>query len=314
MTTHQLLGPGPEFDRIRALVAALGETAGPSGDDCALIPVGGKMLAVSTDAAVEEIHFRTDWLTLEEIGRRSAAAALSDLAAEGATPLALLVALGVPPHVTDADVAAVMRGVGEATAAVAAKVVGGDLTQAPTWMVTVTVIGEVARPVTRGGGRPGDILYVTGELGGAEVALRSWLSGKRPPDAARQRFSDPQPRIAAGRALAVVATAMMDLSDGVATDLRHLAAASHCGAEVELDLLPLGPDVAEFAARTSRNPALLAAEGGEDYELLVALPPDAEVPILDVRLTRIGRLIEGDEVRFLLEGAPVTPSGFQHFR
>jgi thiamine-monophosphate kinase len=181
-------------------------------------------------------------------------------------------------------------------------------------MVTVTVFGEVARPVTRGGGRPGDLLYVTGELGGAEVALRSWLSGKRPPDASRKRFSDPQPRIAAGRALAVVATAMMDLSDGIASDARHIAAASRCGAELELDLLPLGPDVVSFAKETSRSPYLLAAEGGEDYELLVALPPDAEIPILDVRLTRIGRLIEGDEVRFLLDGAPVTPKGFQHFR
>jgi len=314
MTTHQLLGPGPEFDRIRAVLAALGDVASPSGDDCALIPVGGKMLAVSTDAAIEGVHFRTDWLTLEEIGHRSAAAALSDLAAEGATPSAILVALGVPEQASDADVAALMRGAGTAAHEVSAQVVGGDLTQAPVWMVTVTVFGEVARPVTRGGGRAGDILYVTGEVGGAEVALRSWLSGKRPPDAARLRFTRPQPRVAAGRALAVVATAMMDLSDGVAADLRHLAAASRCGAEIELGLLPLAPDVVSFAEGTSRKPLLLAAEGGEDYELLVALPPDAEVPILDVRLTRIGRLIEGDEVRFLLDGVPVTPKGFQHFR
>src|SRR6478609_11616770 len=265
MTTHQLLGPGPEFDRIRAVIAALGEVAAPSGDDCALIPIGGKLLAVSTDAAIEGVHFRTDWLSFEEIGRRSAATALSDLAAEGATPSAILVALGVPGNATDADVAAVMRGAGAAAGELSAKIVGGDLTQAPAWMVTVTVFGEVARPVTRGGGRPGDLLYVTGELGGAEVALRSWLSGKRPPEASRKRFTDPRPRIAAGRSPAVVATAMMDLSDGVASDIRHLAAASRCGAELELDLLPLGPDVTAFAESTSRKPHLLAAEGGEDY-------------------------------------------------
>lgn len=314
MTTHQLLGPGPEFDRIRAVVAALGDVAAPSGDDCALIPFGGKMLAVSIDTAIEGVHFRTDWLSFEEIGRRAAGAALSDLAAEGATPMALLVALGVPAGGTDPEVAAVMRGVGEAAREVGAQVAGGDMTASPAWMVTVTVLGEVARPVTRSGGRPGDVLYVTGELGGAEVALRSWLSGKRPPELSRLRFTAPQPRVAAGRALAVVATAMMDLSDGIASDLRHLAAASHCGAEVDLGLLPLGPDVATFAEGGPRTPAMVAAEGGEDYELLVALPPDAEVPILDVRLTRIGRLTEGDEVRFLLDGAPVTPKGFQHFR
>ena len=314
MTRHQLLGPGPEFDRVRGILAALGEAAAPSGDDCALLPIGGKMLAVSTDASVEGIHFRTDWLTLEEIGHRATAAALSDLAAEGATPLGIVVALGVPRHVSDADVAAVMKGAGEAARAVGTQVVGGDLSASEGWVVTVTVFGEATRPVTRGGGRPGDLLYVTGELGGAEVALRTWLRGAVPPAAARERFVHPVPRIVAGRTLGVHATAMMDLSDGVASDLAHLAAASLCGAELEVDRLPLGPDVSEFAERTGRIPAMVGAEGGEDYELLVALPADLEPPILDVKLTRVGRLIAGNEVRFLLDGSPVTPKGFQHFR
>jgi len=314
VTRHQLLGPGPEFDRVRGILAALGETAAPSGDDCALLPIGGKMLAVSTDASVEGVHFRTDWMTLEEIGHRSTAAALSDLAAEGATPLGVVIALGVPRDASDADVATVMRGAGEAVRVVGTQVVGGDLSTSEGWVVTVTVLGEAPRPVTRGGGRPGDLLYVTGELGGAEVALRALLRGATPPAAARERFVHPVPRVAAGRTLGVHATAMMDLSDGIASDLRHLAAASLCGAEIDLGLLPLAPDVAEFAARTGRPPAVVGAEGGEDYELLVALPADLEPPILDVKLTRVGRLVAGDEVRFLLDGQVVTPKGFQHFR
>ncbi len=314
MSGHQLLGPGPEFDRIRAILAALGERGAPSGDDVALLALGGHLLALSTDLSVEGVHFRTEWLSHEEIGWRAAAAALSDLAAEGATPHGVLVALGVPKSASDQETAAVMRGAGLATEEVGAKILGGDLSRAPVWTVAVTVIGETGRPVTRAGGRPGDILYVTGELGGAKAALDAWLGGRTPDDGARQRFAHPVPRIAAGRVLARSATAMLDLSDGLAADIEHLAAASHCGAELQLDGLPVGPGVAAEAARVGKTPEGYAAEGGEDYELLVALPPDASPPLLDVKLTPVGRLTDSDLVRFTHHALPVTLSGFQHFR
>jgi thiamine-monophosphate kinase len=313
---HIQLGPGPEFDRVRAILAALGDAGAPSGDDVALLSVGGRSLALSTDLSIEGTHFLTDWLSLEEIGWRSAAAALSDLAAVGATPLGVLVALGVPADASDADAAALMRGVGRMTAEVDARVLGGDLSKAPAWTVAVTVIGEVAKPSTRSGGRPGDLLYVTGELGGAHAALQSWLVGKGQPvqPEARERFAHPLPRIAAGRALSASATAMMDLSDGLASDIFHLAAASNCGAVIELDALPVSAAAIAFANGAGKDPALFAAEGGEDYELLVALPPELGPPILNVKLTRIGRLVAGDGVQFLSGSTPVFPKGFQHFR
>jgi thiamine-monophosphate kinase len=312
---HQLLGPGPEFDRIRSILAALGEEgSAPSGDDCAILPIGGKLLAISTDLSIEGVHFRTDWLSLEEIGWRAAAAALSDLAAEGATPLGVLVALGVPQGSNDQGSTALMRGVGQAAQEVGAKVIGGDLSTAPAWTVAVTVLGDLARPVTRSGGRPGDLLYVTGDLGGAKAALAAWLDGRVPEEGARQRFAHPIPRVAAGRVLARTATAMLDLSDGLAADIQHLAAASNCGAEIELAALPLGPGVVAEGERAGKRPEQFAAEGGEDYELLVALPSAAVPPLLDVRLTPIGRLTDAGQVRFTLDGAPLALQGFQHFR
>jgi thiamine-monophosphate kinase len=313
---HIQLGPGPEFDRVRAILAALGDAGAPSGDDAALLSVGSKTLAVSTDLSIEGTHFLTDWLSFEEIGWRSAAAALSDLAAVGATPLGVLVALGVPADASDGDVAAVMRGVGQVTLEVDAKVLGGDLSKAPAWTVAVTVIGEVVKPATRAGGKPGDLLYVTGELGGAHAALQSWLGGKGQPvhPEARERFAHPLPRIAAGRALSASATAMMDLSDGLASDAFHIAAASNCGAVIELDALPVAASAIALMKGVWEDAALFAAEGGEDYELLVALPHGLEPPILNVKLTRIGRLVVGDGVQFLSGSAPVLPKGFQHFR
>lgn len=305
MSEHQLLGPGPEFDRVRAILAALGERGAPSGDDCALIPIGGQLLAVSTDISVEGVHFKTEWLSHEEIGWRATASALSDLAAEGADPHGVLVALGCPAGSTDAEAAALMRGAGLAAEAVGTQVVGGDLTSAAKWTVAVTVFGTATRPVTRGGGRPGDLLYVTGELGSAKAALDAWLAGRAPDLLARERFAHPVPRLAAGRVLARTATAMLDLSDGLAADVQHLAAASNCAAELDLEKVPLGPAVPDVRS---------AAEGGEDYELLVALPPGAAPPLLDVRLTEVGRLVAGTGVSFLERGTRVTLQGFQHFR
>ena len=126
--SHQQLGPGPEFDRVRAILAALGEGgAAPSGDDCAILEVGGKHLTVSTDLSVEGVHFRTEWLSPVEIGWRATAAALSDLAAEGANPLGVLVALGVPSGAGDAAVAALMLGCGAAAQECGCQVLGGDI-------------------------------------------------------------------------------------------------------------------------------------------------------------------------------------------
>jgi thiamine-monophosphate kinase len=320
--TSPALGPGAEFDLIRAIARALGATAGPLGDDCALVPDGATTLALSTDVSVENVHFRRDWLQADEIGWRAASGALSDLAAEGAKAIGLLAAVTAPRSVAERDLVELMRGVGEAAAAAGGTVLGGDLSSGPLWSVTITVVGRAARPVTRAGARPGDGLWLTGTLGGARAALEAWLRGDQPDPEARAAFARPAARLGAGAWLAAHgATAMLDLSDGLAGDAQHLAAASGVQLTVELDSLPVSPAVGAEAARLRVAPAAFAAQGGEDYELLVTLPPgfaatDAEAfrAATGLALTRVGTVAAGAGVRLLLGQEDVALAGFDHFR
>jgi thiamine-monophosphate kinase len=247
------------------------------GDDAAVL-AGGVVL--STDIHVEGVHFRRDRLTPAEIGARVAAANLSDLAAMGAEPLCLLLALGIPEGFEDVD--ALVGGVASHGVALA----GGDLSRADSLVLSVTAAGSAERPVLRSGGRPGDLLVVTGPLG-AQAA-----SGYTAPIV---------PRLAEGAELARMATAMIDLSDGIATDLRRLAAASGCGARVALTGLPVAGGATPDQAAT----------GGEDHELLAAVPPEATLP--DWAIV-VGELTGGDAVSFLdSTGQPRDLRGYDHF-
>jgi thiamine-monophosphate kinase len=312
------LGSGGEFDRLRAIFATLGAAGRDLGDDCALLPVGGRTLAISIDLSLEAVHFRTDWLSFREIGWRATAAALSDLAADGATPLGVLVSLGVPGnrqrrHGNASPAVQIMSGVGSAARSVGAKVLGGDMVRSPRYLVDVCVLGLVARPVRRSGARPGDGLWVTGRLGGAGRALAALRAGRRLARAVRPRFARPVPRIAAGRWLARRgARAMIDISDGLAGDAGHLAAASGVGIAIELERVPCWPGVTPRAAAAS----------GEEYELLVALPrrfgtagARAFRRATGLPLTRIGACTAGRGLRITHEGRLITPPrGFDHFR
>jgi thiamine-monophosphate kinase len=312
------LGPGVEFDRIRDIIELLGPRATGLGDDCALIPSPDGYVALSTDVSVEGVHFRLDWISLEEAGWRCAAAALSDLAAEGAEARGVLSAVTIP-GAGQTGLLQLMSGIGAAAASVGAPVLGGDLSSGPAWSVAVTVIGQTSEPVTRAGARPGDGLWVTGALGGSRSALEAWRRGGTPGEEARRRYARPEPRIAAGRWLAAHgARAMLDLSDGLAGDAAHLAAASGVALEIDLSLLPLSPDVKDEAFRLKRAPQSFAAEGGEDFELLVALPGSfagaAEFTrACGVPLTRLGAVKAGSGARFLLGDRAVELSGFNHF-
>lgn len=320
---HQALGPGAEFDRIRRIAARLGSGAGALGDDCALIASADGMLAVSTDLSVEGVHFRRDWLSAEEIGWRAAAAALSDLAAEGATPIGLLTGVAVPRETPETELESLMAGVAAAIQSVGGLVLGGDLSRGATWTVCITVFGRVSRPVTRAGALAGDGLWVTGALGAARAALLSWQAGKTPEPGARTAFAHPEPRIQAGQWLARAgARAMIDLSDGLAGDVPHLAAASGCSMEIDLDRLPVSAPAAAWVAHGGGTPGEFAAWGGEDYELLAALP--AEFAEADagrfqrengLPLTRVGSVGIGSGVIFRSGGSPVAlpGAGFDHF-
>lgn len=261
---HQAMGPGREFDTIRMLMERWGDLAVDIGDDAAVLPdVGSRQRVVSTDACVEGAHFLRAWITPREVGVRAAAAALSDLAAMGARADALLAALAV----SDAWIPVlgeIAEGIGEVVRASGAKIIGGNLSRSATLVVTSTVIGSAIRPVGRVGAQPGDVLVVTGTLGGPGSAIAAWYANTVPSAWARARFAAPVPRLAEGQRLADAgAHAMLDISDGLVADARHLAAASGVRVVINADAVPRGEGIAAEAAMAS----------GEEYELLAALPP-----------------------------------------
>lgn len=312
------MGPGDEFDRIRAIAAAVGDALGPIGNDTAPIPTGVGELVVSTDASVENVHFRRPWLTAEEIGWRAAASALSDLAAAGAEPAGLVVALVVPPGATEHQIVDVMKGVAGVVQQAGGVILGGDLTAGPCWMVTVTVFGHAEHPVARVGAVVGDRIWVTGLLGGARAAVESWRHGIEPSAPARLAFARPHPRIAAGRWLASRgATAMIDISDGLGGDAGHLAAASGVGLAIVLDALPIHPAANPVAPLLEQSPSVFAGLGGEDYELLVTMPADwADVVNFEAetatRITAIGQVVAAPGVHLSLCAEPIDIPGFIH--
>lgn len=316
------MGPGPEFDRIRRIARTLGERARGLGDDCALLPDGDRTLAISTDLSVEGIHFRLDWIEPAEAGWRAAAAALSDLAAVGAEPVGVLSAITVPAGAAEETLTAIADGIGAAAAAAGGLVIGGDLSAGPSWSLAITVVGRAELPVTRSGARPGDGIWVTGALGGARAALEAWRRGDAPETDARRAFAHPEPRIPAGRWLAAHgARAMLDLSDGLAGDASHLAAASGVKIELALEAVPVAAATIAEAKRLDVSVQQFAAEGGEDYELLVALPAEFDASRVReferacrIGLTRVGSVKRGSGVRAELAGRPLALRGYDHFR
>jgi thiamine-monophosphate kinase len=313
-----------EFDLIARLVETVAAArregssawsariAVPSGDDAAVtVPAGAT--ATSVDSLVENVHFRRQTAPLGSVGRKALAVALSDLAAMGASPGEAYVQLGIPDDLDQAGCLELGQGLAELAAEHDVAVLGGDLTRAPVLWVGITVVGHADSAeelVRRSGARPGDLLAVTGELGGAAAGLlaleRPELAGAvgaKVADALRRRQLEPRPRIAAGRALAASgANAMIDLSDGLGGDARHLASASGVRLAIELKRLPLQAGVVELAAAAALDVEELATGRGEDYELLVALPAQrgasasAEVTATGSQLTLIGAVEEGEGV------------------
>ncbi len=314
------LGPGAEFDIIRRVlkdaVPPGADVALGSGDDCALIRHGDGFLALSVDLAVEGGHFIADWGTPELIGERAVRAAISDLAAMAAKPFATLIALNTPRSAGPGLAERIARGCLAATEGCGAAHIGGDLSHAAdTIVIDVVALGQVESPLLRSAARPGDELWVTGSLGAAAAAVREWKAGGKPRDAWRRRFWEPQPRVAEAAWLAERgASAAIDLSDGLFADAGHVAAASGIGIEIDWSAVPAADGVETE----------LAMAGGEDYELLVAVPHgilDDELiaefrKAFGIPLTRVGRAVAGSAVRVFRDGAEVEidSMGFDHFK
>jgi thiamine-monophosphate kinase len=290
------------------------------GDDCAVVTVGRQRILLTTDALVEGIHFRRRWLSAYQLGRRAYLVNASDVAAMGGQPRYVLVSLEVPPRYADRDLLELNRGIAMAAKETGACIVGGNLSRAAALSVTITLVGSMrTRPVLRSGARCGDHLFVTGELGAA--AHGRHLIDRDPDTRGRyaRRFREPVPRLQAGAALAQhrLASAMIDVSDGLLQDLGHLCRSSVVGARIELATLPC-----RVPMRAGGH--ALALGGGEDYELVCAIPPHRLARMRDLQhtfgceMTRIGvvmsksygiRLVDAQGHR-----VPVGTLGFDHFR
>ncbi len=288
------------------------------GDDASV--VRGRGYAVtSLDAMVDGIHFRSRQLSGEEIGHRALAAALSDLAAMAADPGEAYLMLGLPNGLDPDVVIAIAQGAQALAASHGVVVAGGDVTRASSLTVSFTVVGWAEDPgqlVGRDGAQPGDVVVVTGRLGGAGAGLallddRARLSGESA-TALRERYSRPQPRFAAARRLSGLgARAMIDISDGLATDAGHIAKCSAVRLDLSLAALPLDDGVEEVANQLHEDPGRFAATAGEDYELCACIPGAALETALASGATEVGRVVTGAGT-VVFRDADEELSGYEH--
>ena len=307
-TSSTALGPGEEFDAIRRMLDRWGKLAVGIGDDAALMDVPrGDRLVASVDSTVENRHFRAGWLTPREVGYRAVTAALSDLAAMAARPIGILIALAIPAE-WRANLDDLTDGIADAARAARTVIRGGNITAATELSITTTVLGSTFRPLTRDAAKPGDIVYVTGALGGPAATVARLSTGGAP-GAHRERFAQPVARLREARWLAERGVrAAVDVSDGLVADLRHIAAASNVGITLDAARIPCVDDVRV-------EDALVA---GEEYELVVTSPARLDLAAFEHRfslaLTEIGAVsaMRPGDVRVI--GARVAhTSGHDHF-
>lgn len=313
-----------EHDLIRRYFAEMGSRRADVvcgvGDDCALLRVpAGQELAVSIDTLVGGVHFFAD-CEPEGLGHKSLAVGLSDLAAMGADPAWATLALTIP-DVDGPWLAGFARGMGRLATEYGVALVGGDTTRGPL-TISIQVHGLVPQGegITRAGARPGHRVMVSGTLGDAGLALRLRLAGAALAAPLQRRLERPDPRVALGRRLRGLASAMIDLSDGLVADLGHILAQSRVGADLDLAALPLGPEVAAAVKASGDWDLPLAA--GDDYELCCTLPADLEAEAvrlaaeLGCTLTPVGAIASAPGLRCRRpDGAAWSPrrSGYDHF-
>ena len=296
--------------RSRGKAAALG-----IGDDCALLDVPrGHQVLVTTDFTLEGIHFRREWHPADSVGHRCLTRGLSDIAAMGGTPRAAFLSLALPSELPQRWVDEFMAGFLKLARRYSVTLAGGDTAQSPAGILAdIIVVGTIpaGKAILRSGARVGDIIYVSGTLGASVATLQELRSGKKLRPSAHSRHFYPEPRVAIGNYLREkkLASAMIDTSDGLSTDLRHICDESSVGAVIRVAALPAvpGDDGLQFALH-----------GGEDYELLFTAPPNRRIPrrIAGTSIARIGEITRGREIKLQAadgKSHPLKSGGWQHF-
>jgi thiamine-monophosphate kinase len=287
------------------------------GDDCAVLrPRRGEELVVTTDLSLENVHFRRDWHPPRSVGHRCLARGLSDLAAMGARPEAAFLSLALPSSLTGSWLEGFLDGLMALAKHHGVPLAGGDMAKSPTVIADIVLLGSVPRgkALLRSAAAAGDVIYVTGALGGSAAelsALERRPAKFRKAETAGHPHLYPEARLAAGRALLRLASAAIDVSDGLSTDLAHLCEESRLAAEIDAEAIPID-------ARATLEQAL---HGGEDYELLFTSPPKKRVPgeLAGVAIHAIGRMKKrgrGPQIELYQGGTrtPLSSGGWEHFR
>ena len=297
----------------RGRVQPASTVLGP-GDDAAVVATPDGRVVATTDVLVAGVHFRLDWSTPEQVGRKAAAANLADVAAMGAVPTALLVGLAAPAETPVETVAGLADGLWAEAAVVGAGLVGGDVVTSATLTLAITALGslEGRAPVTRSGARPGDVVAIAGRLGWAAAGLAVLQRGFRSPGVVVAAHRVPEPPYAAGPAAAVAgATAMIDVSDGLLADVGHIADASNVGIDIRTEAFEITQPMRDASSALGVDPFGWVLTGGDDHPIVATFPATVTLP---ERWRVVGRVIDGAGVtvdgRLHTEG----PAGWDHFR
>ncbi|MFC0550155.1 thiamine-phosphate kinase [Planotetraspora thailandica] len=309
-----------EFGVIRRISGRLrqgtGVLLGP-GDDAAVLRAPDGRVVVSTDLLIEGRHFRRDWSSGYDIGRKAAAQNLSDIVAMGAQPTALVVGLGLPGDASADWLDALTDGLADECALVGASVAGGDIARSDTVVLGVTALGDLAgrAPVTRSGARPGDVVAVAGRLGYAAAGLALLSSGVAGPEEFAAAHRRPVPPYACGpEAAALGATAMLDVSDGLVQDLGHVAAAAGVRIIVDPATLPVPPAMAALAADLGADVLEWVLTGGEDHALAATFPPEVSLPPAWRVIGQVAEAAGTGGAVVEVPGRAEAPGGWDHFR
>jgi len=274
-------------------------------DDAAFIPVGiDSFIVLTIDDFVEDIHYKENWFSPEEIGFKAVSAATSDIPACGAKPEYILTAISVPNTTNEDFILRVYKGIKEFTEKFNIKLIGGNVTKSPYgFRITTTVLGYSSYPVKRSGAKINDLICVTGDLGKSALALDALLNNKSIPDEILKRFLKPVARVETGKLIGEkrLANSMADISDGLISDIIHILEASNVGAEIYLNKLPVSDIVAKYSKENSIDPYLIAAKSGEEYELVFTTSQEKFDYLkynLQQDISVFGKIVEKDLVIF----------------